>query len=299
LPPELPRVAESWEIADLSPEVSSVVAQGPWAGRPLHQLLTEYRTPLLGPHATVERFPFLIKFLDAEQRLSVQVHPDEKTAACLGLPPAPKTEAWVILAAEENSRIWAGFRQSVNRGQVEAALANGTISELLHAARPQAGDCFFLPAGTVHALGGGLFVAEIQQPSDVTFRLYDWDRRDEQGRSRPLQIAEALEAIDWGQKPIFPVRAVPGPHPAAETLVRCPAFVINRWQLQQRTALPAGDLCRVLVVLSGTLSVAYSAGDYRAFLPPGECLLLPATCRNLLLEPKGKELAVFLEVHLP
>ena len=177
--------AESWEVADHGAD-QSIVDFGPLAGTTLGELVLGRGDELVGPKGTVPypqaRFPLLVKFLDAKQVLSVQVHPNDEQAAKQTPPDLGKTEAWVMLATEPGSKIYAGLRPGVDRAQLEAAIRDGTCERLLHSFEPKPGDCVFIPAGTVHAIGQGLLVAEIQQSSDTTFRLFDWNRTGADGR---------------------------------------------------------------------------------------------------------------------
>jgi mannose-6-phosphate isomerase len=179
--------AESWEIVDHGVD-QSVVRAGPLAGAALGQLVREQGAALLGRHAPQRGFPLLMKLLDCNRTLSVQVHPNDEQGARLTPPDRGKTEAWVVLAADEGSVIYAGLKSGVTRDDLAASLEHGTCAELLHAFAPRVGDCVFIPAGTVHALGAGLVIAEIQQASDTTFRLFDWNRVDAEGKPRPLHI---------------------------------------------------------------------------------------------------------------
>lgn len=155
-------------------------------------------------------FPLLVKLIDAELPLSVQVHPDDTKALAIGAAPNGKTEAWVVLAAQPGSRIYAGLHPGVNRDQVVAALDHGELEKLVHSFEPHVGDLVFLPAGTVHALGGGITVFELQQSCDVTYRLFDWNRLDPKtGQGRPLHIDKALDCTDFSKGPIQPVRTEP------------------------------------------------------------------------------------------
>src|SRR5436305_8108749 len=198
---------ESWEVSD-HPSHRSVVEGGPLAGRTLRDLMERERTGLLGRAAeTHPTFPWLVKLLDARDWLSVQVHPDDVAVRRLWPGEGGKTEAWFILDAAPGSLIYAGLLPGVDEKRLRAALAEGTVAGCLHRFRPRPGDCLFLPAGTVHAVGGGVLMAEVQQTSDATFRLFDWNRVDASGRSRQLHIEEALACIDWKRGPVNPVRA--------------------------------------------------------------------------------------------
>lgn len=198
---------ESWEVSD-HPSHASVVAEGPFAGNSLRYLMEHHAKELLGAAAQKHvRFPWLIKFLDAQDWLSVQVHPDEEAVKTLWPGEGPKTEAWYILDAKPESKIYAGLLPGVGPKEFRAALENGTVADCLPFFTPKPGDCLFLPAGTVHAVGGGVLIAEIQQTSDATFRLFDWNRKDAKGQSRKLHIEEGMQAIHWEQGIVKPIRA--------------------------------------------------------------------------------------------
>ncbi len=163
---------------------------GRWPARHWASWFASAAPELLGRHHPQSRFPLLVKFLDAALPLSVQVHPNDEQAARLNPPDLGKTEAWYILSADPGSTIYAGLRPGVDRQQLADAIGQGTCEKLLHHFQPKAGDCLFIPAGTVHALGAGLLVAEVQQSSDTTFRLYDWNRVGPDGKPRPLHVEQ-------------------------------------------------------------------------------------------------------------
>src|SRR5207253_8692654 len=220
---------ESWEASD-HPQHRSVIATGADAGQTLRRLMEQHPEQVLG---TVARryatFPWLVKFLDARDWLSVQVHPDEEAVRTLWPGEAGKTEAWFVLDAKPGSKIFAGLLPEVDEPALRAALTAGTIAECLHAFEPRPGDCLFLPAGTVHAVGGGVLLAEVQQTSDATFRLFDWNRRDSQGKSRKLHVEEALACIDWKQGLVQPIHATPFDHAVSgsQKLARSPYFELE------------------------------------------------------------------------
>ncbi len=182
-----PHYAESWEVVDHGDD-QSTVADGPLAGTTLHEIVAHNGRELFGRHDVRPRFPLLLKYLDCQRVLSVQVHPDDKQAAKLDPPDLGKTEAWVVLAAEPGSKIYAGLKDGVDRQTLERELARGNCQICLHEFEPRPGDCLLIEAGTVHALGAGLLIAEIQQASDTTYRLFDWNRVDRDGKPRPLCI---------------------------------------------------------------------------------------------------------------
>jgi mannose-6-phosphate isomerase len=267
--------AESWEIADHRDDVS-IVAEGPHAGRSLRSLLRENGRALLGPAlAGREQFPLLIKFLDAHRDLSVQVHPDDELGRTLA-DDNGKTEAWVVLHAEPGSVIYAGLREGVTREQFAEGLARNEVEPLLHRFPAQAGDCVFIPAGTVHSIGAGVMIAEVQQMSDATFRVYDWGRVGPDGRPRPLHIAEALESIDFDAGPVQPVlpQTVPTRGGLIERLVNCPYFALDRLRLTGPATVGSPDRFTILIGLGGSVRVEGS-GETRT-LGFGETLLLPA-----------------------
>jgi len=167
--------AESWEICDHGAD-QSVVENGPWRGKTLQQLVREHADELLGKHRNLSQFPLLLKFLDAHDRLSLQVHPNDAQARRFVPGECGKTEAWVILAADPGSCIYAGLKAGVDERALREALAQGTVEQRLHRLTVVAGDCLYIPAGTVHAIGEGILLAEVQQSSDLTFRLFDWNR---------------------------------------------------------------------------------------------------------------------------
>jgi mannose-6-phosphate isomerase len=318
--------AESWEICD-RPNLQSLVSAGPLQGRSLYRLLQEYGRRLIGsgpsggterdfPTAPPEpgapigpepkgvetaswsvpssgRFPLLVKFLDAAQTLSVQVHPDDTQAAAWNLPDSGKTEAWVVLAADPGSVIYAGLRPGVGREQLLQAVRQGTCAELLHRFEPKPGDCIFLPAGTVHALGAGILVAEIQQNSDITFRLYDWDRLGPDGKPRPLHIQEALAVIDFHRGPVFPQQPKPLSQKEGVQLLECPYFTIHRWVIQNTHYVGGDGRFHILIFLEGYGWV--EADPARGPWGPGTCWLLPACLGPLAVTPAGGNLT-FLDV---
>lgn len=266
---------ESWDVSDHAAH-HSVVATGPRRGQSLQQLMERERAALLGPAATRHTtFPWLIKFLDACDWLSVQVHPDDRAVKELWPGERGKTEAWFILDAVPGSRIYAGLLPGMDEARLRAALDAGTVADCLHQFEPRPGDCVFLPAGTVHAVGGGVLMAEVQQTSDATFRLFDWNRRDAQGKSRTLHVKEALACIDWAGGPVTPIR-VPGfaTGHGRQPLVSCPYFVFE--YLHETGPFPIGGVERLqaLLVLQGHGRMTTAAGAEE--LAAGQAWVLPA-----------------------
>lgn len=279
--------AESWEICDRATD-QSIVECGPYREWPLTKLVRESAVELLGRHAGLSQFPLLVKFLDAHDRLSVQVHPNDDQARRCGLSDRGKTEAWVILGTEPGSCLYAGLKSGVDIAALRQAIENGTVEQCLHRIEVTAGDCLFIPAGTVHAIGEGILLAEIQQSSDVTFRLFDWNRVGADGNPRPVHVEQSLECIDFQRGPVnkvTPVR-VPGVDHHLEELVTCPFFTIRRHLLSRsQSAMVLGDnRCHILMVLAGSLF--FDGSEAVQPLKMGQTLLLPASALPVKLEPR-------------
>jgi mannose-6-phosphate isomerase len=288
------RIAESWEIVDHGAD-QSIVAGGPFAGKSLHELVTQHSAALMGRHDGRSQFPLLLKFLDCQQTLSVQVHPDDSQAAKLIPPDLGKTEAWVILAAEPRSKLYAGLKNGVDREELESALARGKCDECLHEFEPRVGDCVLIEAGTVHALGAGLLVAEIQQSSDTTYRLFDWNRVDRDGKPRELHIEQALGVIDYGRGPVDPVRPSNTIVPDVERLVSCDKFILDRRTVRNTQVIPRDDQFHILAVVEGKVELRSSAGTES--LRRGDTVLIPASTTDVKIVGQGG--GVVLDMYLP
>jgi mannose-6-phosphate isomerase len=266
------------------------VLAGPLAGRTLGELVKEHHNELLGSKVRQWRFPLLFKFLDCNRTLSVQVHPNDEQAAKLDPPDLGKTEAWVVLHADPGSKIYAGLKAGITRDTLAAAVGEGRVEDCLYAFEAHAGDCVFIPAGTVHALGEGLVIAEIQQASDTTFRLFDWNRVDAAGNSRPLHIEESLRTIDYARGPVAPQQ--PKATAQGELLVECDKFVLARRRLSEPTTIGGDGRFHLLAVLEGA---AEAPGDpANAPLVAGNTALLPAAALAIQLVPRGS--AVVLDI---
>jgi len=275
--------AESWELCDLGQD-QSLVVDGPCAGWSLGRLVRERPRELLGKHAGLAQFPLLVKYLDARDRLSVQVHPDDEIAATSGQGECGKTEAWVIVAAEEGSCLFAGLRAKVDQAALRKAIAAGSVEECLNRVEVAEGDCLFIPSGTVHAIGQGIVLAEVQQASDVTFRLFDWNRVDAQGQPRALHVEEALKSTNFARGPVHKVtpRKLAGGD-RSEELVDCPYFTIRRHFVRDPLPIPDDGRCHVLMALEGHVRVASPLGNET--LTRGETVLIPATALPVQLAP--------------
>ena len=286
--------AESWEVAECRGDCT-VVADGPFQGMSLRSLVAEQGGDLFGVHAPQEQFPLLVKYLDVSDWLSLQVHPGDESARKVGA--TGKTEAWVVIACDPDSRLCLGLKEGVNRTTLESHLANGTVEDCLNFIDVNPGDCFYVPAGTVHAIGPGILLAEVQQQSDVTYRLFDWNRLDRTGTPRPLHIQQALECAvfdDSDAKHIAPI-VVPDADHAFEGLIRCRHFCIDRHTIQGSTRFSLQNQFHIIMVLAGQGEL--SAGAFQQHLSPGATLLLPAACPGY--DVSGNPEVVLLDTYLP
>lgn len=290
----LTRAAESWEIVDHGADQSVVVA-GPLAGKTLHQLVGEIGSALLGRHTPLSQFPLLFKFLDCRQTLSVQVHPNDVQAARLTPPDMGKTEAWYILAADPGSKVYAGLKPGVDRQTLEDAVNCGTCDECLHSFEPHVGDCILIEAGTVHALGAGLLVAEIQQASDTTYRLFDWNRVDRDGKPRELHVRQSLETIDFTRGPVAAVTPSQIGDSNTERLAACDKFVLDRRTVDGSQVLPSDNRFHMLAVIDGSVLLVSDSSSLS--LRRGDTILIPAAA--LPVEIAGQGRATVLDMYLP
>ena len=276
-------IGESWEIVD-RPEVQSVVRHGPFRDRTLHELWMHDRETVFGRVPDAPRFPLLIKLLDAHDQLSLQVHPPEKIAAKLS--GEPKTEFWYVASAIPGARLFVGLRRAVTRERFEEAVRSRTVADLVHTVEVKAGDSIFLPAGRFHAVGAGNVLVEIQQNSDTTYRVYDWDRVDDNGKPRQLHVDQALQSIDFND--VAPTLI----EPDGELLVKNELFEIQKWNLNSsREIAPAGQFA-VVCCLNGAIRLADV--DLRS----GEFLLAPASLKDRQIQPRA-EATSLLRITIP
>ena len=292
------RCGESWEIS-AHPDGPSVVANGPFAGRDLPSLCAEFGPALLGTACEGRRFPLLFKIIDAHQPLSIQVHPSEQSAAALG--GEPKTEMWHVLDAEEGARLVCGLRDCPGPRTLRDAIAAHRVPELLLECAVRPGDSLFVPGGTLHALGAGILVYEVQQSSNTTYRVYDWDRVDADGRSRELHVDKAVAAIDW-RAPAQSVR-----RPAAEPdsaagnrrwrLLRTDYFDLRATEVRHEEPVRMdGGSFHALFVRDGAARIAWDGGELA--LPHGTSCLVPASLGAYALRPVGDAPATLLTTTL-
>ncbi len=287
--------AESWEVAD-HPQGQSIVANGPLAGTSISELVATRGRELFGKHDVPSRFPLIFKLLDSHHDLSVQVHPNDVAAAKLDPPDLGKTEAWVILSAAPGGKVYAGLKKGCDFARFSQALREGRAAEQMHSFEPQPGDCIFIPAGTIHALGAGLMVAEIQQASDTTYRLYDWGRVGTDGKPRALHIEQGLASIDFSAVEVMPQASQPSLQPGCECLVTCEKFSLNRWRIDRETQIGGDNRFHILSVVQGNLKLTSEAET--TDMPRGQTVLIPASVPAVTLQPVD-DAAVVLEMKLP
>jgi mannose-6-phosphate isomerase len=293
-------IGEAWLLSDRDDHPSRV-ADGTLKGRSIGQLLHQWPEPLLGKLAgRFRRFPLLLKFLDVRDTLSVQVHPSDQLTKYIPAGESGKTEAWVVLEAGTKSRIYAGLKPTTTADTLRQALANGTVgtvADQLASFTPKTGDGIFIPSGTVHSLGD-VVVFEVQENSDVTFRLYDWNHVDAKtGHPRPLQIHQAMACIDFAQGAISPVwPMVDEVKPVLrERLFDCKHFGLWRFGAESPFGIGAEKTPRVLVCLAGDGQLEHEGANYA--IGKGDVMFLPAVVGACLCRPRGA--ISLLEISLP
>jgi len=274
LPPNT-LVGESWEISD-RPEAVSELENGPLAGKNLHWLMQEHGSDLLGEaKADNGKFPLLIKILDAQEKLSLQVHPPAKVAKELG--GEPKTEMWYIADATPEAALYVGLKEGITRAQFEQAIRDGTVADLVNRIPVKAGDVMFLPSGRLHAIGGGNVIFEIQQNSDTTYRVFDWNRPGTDGKPRQLHVSQSLASIDFNDFEPSLIQSKYSRNPVMKVryLVDNPLFRVDACQVKrgQRFYL-SGPVVQVVGIIRGRLKVGY--GEHQLEGAAGEFILLPA-----------------------
>mgnify|MGYP005847816041 CR=1 FL=1 len=290
------KIGESWELSAVSDNLS-VVTNGFLAGNNIEELIEVYMGDLTG-EAVYDKFgnefPLLIKLIEAREDLSVQVHPPDEMARerhnAYG-----KTEMWYILESQRPSYIYTGFRRAVAREEFEEALENGTLPELLNKEEAHPGDTFFTPAGRIHAIGAGIILAEIQQTSDITYRIYDWGRTDKKGNSRELHTDLALDAIDFSLAGENKIRKEPVPE-KVENLVNCEYFHTNiiRFKSTVSRDYYANDSFVIFICTEGKFSISWDSNA--EIVTKGETVLLPASITNVILRPEPE--ASVLEIYI-
>lgn len=289
------KIGESWELSGVDGDVS-VVSNGKLKGNNLQELIEIYMGDLVGDKVFEkygEEFPLLIKLIDADDNLSIQVHPDDKLAAerhhSFG-----KTEMWYVVGHEPDAMLYLGFNQPVDKEKYLKYLEAGTLAELLNAYKVQDGDAYFIPAGTIHAIGKGLLIAEIQQTSDITYRVFDWNRVDPKtGQGRELHTELALDAIEYKSRSDYKTVAAPKVN-APVTLEKCPYFQTNSLIVDGAVERDYADMDSfvIYICLDGDLELEYDGGTET--VKKGETVLIPAELNEVTLKGQGKVLEVYI-----
>lgn len=283
---DLQSIGESWEISGVKGS-ESVVDAGPDKGLTLSQLIKKYGPALLGERnfrKYGDDFPLLIKFIDARTDLSVQVHPDDELAARRGAR-FGKSEMWYVLEAEDGAVLANGFNREIDPAEYEQLVETGKIMEVLNFNPIQPGDTFYIPAGRVHAIGKGAFVAEIQETSDITYRLYDYKRRDAEGKERQLHTKEAFEAINFndtdGKAIDYTVR-----NDIPVNLVTSPFFTTNLWKIDREVIRDYSEWDTFVVLICTKGSALIKSDSDEILLEAGHSVLIPASCKKITIAPQ-------------
>lgn len=294
---DLPNCGETWEISGVKGNIS-VVSEGALAGKDLQSLLQEFRGKLVGKsvyNKFMNEFPLLVKFIDANDDLSVQVHPDDELAAkrhdSFG-----KTEMWYVFQADENATLNAGFNRPLTKEQYLEHFNKGQLMDILNIEKVKADEVFFLPAGRVHYIGKGCLLAEIQQSSDVTYRIYDFDRKDAEGNTRELHTEDSIDAIDFTHHDTYKSNYEDKENEVVK-LVSCEYFTTNKLHFKRPVVRDYSDLDSfvIYVCMEGSLLMSYDGGT--TAVQKGEAVLVPASIKKITLLPKGefKMLESFIE----
>ena len=292
---DLTQVGESWEISGVKGN-ETVVSEGEFKGKKLNELVDELKGKLVG-EANYKRFgndfPLLIKFIDARQELSIQVHPTDELAQKRGKLRG-KTEMWYIMDSDENAKLRAGMKEKITPEQYKQMVEDDTITEAIAEYKVKEGDCFFLPAGRIHSIGTGCFLAEIQQTSDVTYRIYDFKRKDKDGNYRELHTEEAAECIDYNVEPNYRTEYTPLKNEGV-ALVECPYFTTAVYDLNEPMTLDYSELDSfvILIGLKGSGEITDNEGNTTT-LCEGETILIPATTSEVKVTGNIK----FLETYV-
>lgn len=281
--PSAALIGESWEIVD-RPEAQSVVHERPFRGLTLHELWSKHREQIFGKVPESPRFPILCKLLDAQENLSLQVHPPRVIAKKLG--GESKSELWYVAHAAPKARIYAGVKKGTTRESFLKLLEKGAVEKQLHAIEVKTGDAIFLPSGRMHALGAGTVLVEIQENSDTTYRIYDWDRSKKRRAARRMHIDEAMECIDFKDVEPALTRA------KGESLVRHELFEIAKWNLATEREIAEPGKFAIVVCLTGIIECAGTQ------FKPGEFFLVSAQQSDRLVRPVEPEPSL-LKVTLP
>ncbi|MBR1509430.1 MAG: class I mannose-6-phosphate isomerase [Bacteroidales bacterium] len=281
-------IGESWELSGVAGN-ESIVSEGPLKGRSIASLVKEYKGELVGKHVyenTADEFPLLIKFIDAQKDLSIQVHPNDELAAERHNGSKGKTEMWYVVAADPGAHLLAGLKEKITPEEYAAKVADGSITDVLARYDVKPGDVFFLPAGRIHAICSGCFIAEIQQTSDITYRIFDYNRPGLDGKPRQLHTEQAKDAIDYTVYPDYRTEYSPEENEEVE-LVNCRYFTTSVYDLSLPFAkdLSSIDSFMVVMCLSGEGSM--EVDGEAVSLRQGETVLIPASADDVCFIPES------------
>lgn len=288
-------IGESWEVSGVRGN-ESIIANGEYAGKKLNELVKILKADLVGKDnyaRFANDFPLLVKFIDAREQLSIQVHPNDEQAHKKG-ELRGKTEMWYVMKSEENASLRTGLTKSITPKEYKDMVENDTITEALTEYKVKEGDVFFLPAGRIHSIGKGCFLAEIQETSDITYRIYDFKRVDKFGNMRELHTEQAAECIDYTVYPDYKTHYIPKKNEGVE-IVRCPYFTTSVYDLTETMTLDYSDLDSfiIFVGLNGNAVITDDIGE-RVSFSAGESILIPATTKSLKIEGSIKFLETFV-----
>lgn len=281
-------VGESWELSAVSGN-ESVVANGEFAGRNIVELIKEYKADLLGEKVYAESgdtFPILVKFIDARDDLSIQVHPDDELAAARHNGSKGKTEMWYVVKADEGAHLMSGMSQKITPEEYVRRIEENTITDVLCDYKVKEGDVFFLPAGRVHSIGRGCFIAEIQQTSDITYRIYDFGRLGLDGKPRELHVEQSKDAVDYSVLDDYKTSYTPALNKPV-SLVECNYFKTHLLELTETIEVPVkvNDSFMIVICLEGNGKLTDSNG-YELHLKQGETVLVPAVTDGITFTPQ-------------
>ena len=289
------QVGESWEISGVK-GLETLVSEGKYAGKTINELVELEKERLMGVgnyNRFGNEFPLLIKFIDAHRDLSIQVHPDEATARRQGKE-SGKTEMWYCLPSDEDAKLYNGLRRSFTVEEYKQMVEDDTICDALAQHHVHEGDVFFIPGGRIHSIGKGCFVTEIQQTSDVTYRIYDFKRKDKNGKYRELHVKEASESIDYRVRPDYRIPYIPCKNIGVK-LVECPYFTTSVYDLDEPFTLDYSSLDSfvILICVEGECVLTCDDGE-QTTMHVGESLLVPASTQSIVVDGTVK----FLETYV-
>jgi len=289
-------IGESWEISGVEGDIS-VVANGNLAGKTLHELIKNFKGDFLGNHVYEKfgnQFPMLFKFIDAKENLSVQVHPNDEIAGkrhnSFG-----KTEMWYIVQADKNANLIIGFNQKVNATLYEKYLKNGLLEKILHFEKVNVGDTFYITPGRIRAIGAGVLLAEIQQSSDITYRVFDWNRRDADGNLRELHTDLAIDAIDFEETKTFKHKSSSVIY-HTNTILNSPYFTISILEINKKIHRNVSEIDSFIVYMCVDGNASIQVGNYVENIAIGDTVLIPALCKEISI---SATFAKLLEVFVP